>query len=173
MEYEHIPHVIRYTDTKQGAAEALRLASAMLDSRAKQMKQAKQKVCTMPDVYIIIDELNDLMIDKQYGRSIKQSMEHIITLGRAVRIHLIALTQNPNAATIPANIVDCYTCRIGMKCLRSVQSRQIVGVNGCEMLPKHGEVIAVLEGEIVRCKAPDYIAEDGNDELIRYWERQA
>lgn len=173
MEYEHLPHVIRYDDTKQGAAQALKQAADMVDGRAAYMKQNRTKQCDMPDVYIIIDELNDLMIDKQNGANIKANMEHIITLGRAVKIHLIALTQNPNAKTIPANIVDCYTCRIGMKCLRNVQSRQIVGINGCENLPKHGAVIAVLDGDVGIYKAPDYIPENGNDDLIAFWERQA
>lgn len=173
MEYEHLPHVLRYADTIKGAAEALEEAERIMDSRAAYMKQNRQKRCGQADVYVVIDELNDLLINKQYGRRVKQSMERIITVGRATKIHLIALTQNPNASTIPANIVNNYTCRIGMKCARPEQSRQIIGSNDCINLRKYKEVMAVIDGEIGRYKAPDFIAENGNDSLIAWWERQA
>lgn len=173
MEYEHLPHVIKYVDTISGANEALKYAVYLMEERARYLKQTRQKVFRGADIYIIIDELNDLLISKEYQREIKHSMERIITLGRALKIHLISCTQNPNRATIPANIVSCYTCRIGMKCLTSIESRQIVGIKGCESLPKHGEVIAVIDGSIGRYKAPDYIPEDGLDALIRFWEDQA
>lgn len=173
MEYEKLPHVIRYADSVKSGCEALKEAAAIMDKRAAHLKQTRQKVCTEADIYIIIDELNDMLISKEYGASIKQSMERIITLGRALKIHLIASTQNPNAKTIPANIVDCYTCRIGMSCMRREQSKQIVGAKGCEALPKHGIVIAVINGSIGKYKAPTFIPEDGNNDLIKFWEDQA
>ena len=170
-EYRKLPHVLRYAQTASEALEALRQAVGIMESRADFMDRNGMKRCDMPHIYVIIDELNDLLISPQ-ARAIKAEMQRVITLGRALRVHLISCTQNPNRATIPANIVSCYTCRIGMKCLNPIESRQAVGIAGCEALPKHGEVIAVLDGEIVHAKAPDYIPEDGNDNLIKYWERQ-
>ena len=170
-EYRKLPHVIRYAQSPSDALEALKEANRILEARAEHLSRTGQKVCKLADVYVIIDELNDLLISR-YARAIEAELEHIITLGRALRIHAICCTQNPNRKTIKANIVTCYTCRIGMKCLSAIESRQIVGMSGCEALPKHGEVIAVLDGEIAHYKAPDYIPEDGNDEIIRFWERQ-
>lgn len=170
-EYADLPHVIRYTDTASGAAEALELAGSILEQRATELKRSRQKHYSGAAVYIIIDELNDLLIS-EYGGRIKRAMEHIITLGRALNIHLIACTQNPNAKTIPANIVDCYTCRFGLKCLRGVQSRQIVGVGGCELLPKHGETIAVIEGEVGHWTVP-YVTENEIRPLLTYWKSGA
>jgi len=166
-EYKDLPHTIRYTDSKQGAAEALELASAMLDERAMELKRSRGKHYDGAAVYVVIDELNDLLIS-EYGARIKRAMEHLITLGRALNIHLIACTQNPNAKTIPANIVDCYTCRYGLKCMRDVQSRQIVGIGGCELLPKHGQTIAAINGEIARYKLP-YVTESEITPLLEYW----
>lgn len=171
-EYRKLPHVIRYAQSPGDALEALKEANRILEARAEHLSRTGQKACKLADVYVIIDELNDLLISR-YARAIEAELEHIITLGRALRIHAICCTQNPNRKTIKANIVSCYTCRIGMKCLSPIESRQIVGITGCETLPKHGEVIAILEGEIGHYKAPDYIAENGNDEIIRFWEAQA
>lgn len=166
-EYKDLPHTIRYANTLDGAAEALEYASGILDKRAAELERKGGKFFNGAAVYVIIDELNDLLIS-EYGRRIKKAMEHIITLGRALNIHLISCTQNPNAKTIPANIVDCYTCRFGMKCLRGVQSRQIVGVGGCELLPRRGETIAIIEGETGHYALP-YVKEDEIRPLLNYW----
>lgn len=171
MEYEDLPHTIRYTDTKEGAAQALELAGAILDERAAELKRSRKKQYSGAALYVIIDELNDLLIS-EYGLRIKRAMEHIITLGRALNVHLIACTQNPNAKTIPANIVDCYTCRFGLKCLRGVQSRQIVGIGGCELLPKHGKTIAIINGEVGTHSVP-YVTEAEITPLLNYWKSGA
>ena len=166
-EYAELPHVLKYAQTSREALDALRQASGILEARAQYMSERHLKRCDMPDVYVIIDELNDLMMS-ECAASIKREMEHIITLGRALRIHIIACTQNPNKKTIPTNIVDCYTCRIGMRCLSDIKSRQIVGISGCEKLPKHGQAITIINGEINRDVLP-YVAEGGIDNLISYW----
>lgn len=171
MEYEHLPHVLKYTDTIKGAVEALKYAADLMDSRAKAMKQARTKVCNRPDVYVIIDELHDLLISDR-AREIKFYMQRIITMGRALKVHLISCTQNPNRSTIPANIVSCYTCRIGMHCADAIESRQIVGTKGCEDLPKHGEIIGIIEGERMQLKTP-YVTEAEINPLIAYWMKQA
>ena len=170
-EYKDLPHTIRYENTLAGAANALEYAVDLMEQRASELERSRKKRYAGADIYVIIDELNDLLIS-DYGLRIKKAMERLITLGRALRVHLIACTQNPNAKTIPANIVDCYTCRFGMKCLRGVQSRQIVGVGGCEFLPRHGETIAVIEGEIGHYALP-YVSEDEITPLLRYWTSRA
>lgn len=167
IEYSRLPHTITYARTPEEALEALDLAKQIMQTRAEELERTRQKHYAGAAVYVIIDELNTLMIST-LSKKIRLAMEDIITLGRAMEIHLIACTQNPNAKTIPANIVDCYTCRFGLKCLREVQSRQIVGVRGCEELPKHGETIAVIDGSIGHYALP-YVTEDQINKLIEYW----
>lgn len=166
-EYEKLPHVVRYARTAAESLSALEYAAGVMHARAEELESQGGKHYRGARLYVIIDELNDLMISPLSAK-IRRVMEHIITLGRALEVHLIACTQNPNAKTIPANIVDCYTCRYGLKCMRSVQSRQIVGESGCEMLPKHGETIAIINGEIGRYQLP-YVTEEEIAGLIEYW----
>lgn len=165
--YKDLPHTIGYANDPEQALRALEQASRIMDQRARKLERSRCTKYDGPDVYVIIDELNDLMLSAYAGK-IKRVMEHIITLGRAMRVHLIACTQNPNAKTIPANIVDCYTCRFGLHCMRGVQSRQIVGIGGCEFLPKHGETIAAIDGQLGKHKLP-YVTEADITPLLRYW----
>ena len=165
--YKDLPHTIGYANDPEQALEALKHANRIMEQRSRELERSRSTRYEGPDIYVIIDELNDLMISELAGK-IKRVMEHIITLGRAMRVHIIASTQNPNARTIPANIVDCYTCRFGLKCMRGVQSRQIVGIGGCEFLPKHGETIAAIDGQLGKHKLP-YVTEADIKPLLRYW----
>ena len=56
-----------------------------------------------------------------------------------------------------------------MRCLSAIESRQVVGIKGCEDLPKVGQVIVQYEGYIHRVIVPmtDY-AELGD--LVDYWQ---
>lgn len=167
IEYAALPHTLYYADTQEKALQALLIASDIMEQRAAEMKRSRCKHYDGSRLFIVIDELNDLMISTLAGK-IKRVMEHIITLGRAMEVHIIACTQNPNAKTIPANIVDCYTCRFGLRCLRSVQSRQIIGISGCESLAKHGETLAIIDGQIDRWKLP-FVTEADIKPLLEWW----
>lgn len=168
--YKHLPHVLRYANNEQDIADALRQAVTIMEARADMIDRGGSS-CDFCDIYVVVDELNDLMICS-FAREMKHNIQRIITLGRAMKVHMVCCTQNPNRATIPANIVSCYTCRIGLHCLSAIESRQIVGIKGCETLPKHGEAIAIFDGEIGRYVLP-YIPEHGIDDLINYWIAQA
>jgi S-DNA-T family DNA segregation ATPase FtsK/SpoIIIE len=167
IQYKDLPHTIGYANDAEQALEALKQASRIMEQRARELERSRRTKYEGADLYVVIDELNDLMISRLAG-PIRQVMEHIITLGRAMRVHIIACTQAPNRHNIPASIVSCYTCRFGLKTMHSIESRQIVGVSGCELLPKHGETIAAIDGQLGRHKLP-YVSEADINPLLRYW----
>lgn len=162
-----LPHVIRYADTAVSALDTLRECENMMMYRFAYMRENNQTVFCGYDLYIIIDELADLMLSAQ-AREIKNSMQKILQLGRAAKVHIIAGTQCPNRKTIPAEIVCNFTNRLGLRCLSAIESRQIIGVKGCETLPEHGEGIYIHGCHIDRYKLP-YVKAEQIAPLISYW----
>ena len=162
-----LPHVIRYADTAPSALDTLRECEGMMMQRFAYMREQGQTVFCGYDLYIIIDELADLMLSAQ-AREIKNSMQKILQLGRAAKVHIIAGTQCPNRKTIPAELVCNFTNRLGLRCLSAIESRQIIGVKGCETLPEHGEGIYIHGCHIDHYRLP-YVTADDLQPLLHYW----
>ena len=99
------------------------------------MQQRGQTESDHNYVHVVIDELAEVA-------RVKGSLERIdklMRLGRAARIHLIMATQNVSRSSgIPAYIWQNVTCTIGLRCRSAIESRQIIGVKGCEDLPRYG-----------------------------------
>lgn len=137
--YKRLPHVVKYADTNADAISALRYASTLMGKRFDEMKQQGLQETTRPHVYIIIDELADLILNAKCD--VLPLLQSIAQLGRAARIHLIAATQSPSRKTLPAEIMVNITAQVALRCRSAIESRQIVGVAGAEELPKYGEII--------------------------------
>ena len=167
-----LPQVRAYTDSKQAALRILEEVEAEIIAKQRQARAAGLDEYQGKALYILIDELNPLVRDKQIGKQIAAAIEQIVTLGRSSRVHLIAATQNPNRQTIPGNMADNCTCRFGLKCQTSYQSRAIVGQTGCEKLPRHGVALADLGGDFGAYAIPNVTPEDLRP-LIAYWKSPA
>jgi len=128
------PHAIRYAYTPRQMLSALEYASAMMDARYNAQRRTGET--GWRGLYVIIDELADLMLNQR--KEVMPVLQHLLQLGRAANIHVIAATQCPNRRVIPAELVLNFTGRIGMRCLSPIESRQIIGQNGCETLPRYG-----------------------------------
>lgn len=137
--YKRLPHVIKYADTQPDAVSALRYARNLMYKRFDEMKGSGRRVTNRPHVYVIIDELADLILNSQ--GDVLPLLQSIAQLGRAARIHLIAATQSPSRKTLPAEITCNMTAQVALRCRSAIESRQIIGIAGAEDLPKHGEVI--------------------------------
>lgn len=168
--WRQLPHVKGYADTPDGAVEILRQAVEIMDQRYRVMKRTGELKWTTGRVYIIIDELLRLMISSQV-KEIKRLMTEILTLGRAAGIVVIAATQAPNRKIIPAELVCCFTTRIGMKCAFPIESRQIIGDKGCELLPKHGLVYIVSGCDLMRARV-ELPGAGEIDGVIKHWMQQ-
>lgn len=162
-----LPHVIRYTDEIPGAIAALTWCVSEMDRRYKLTQAKHLRRWDGADLYIIIDELHPLVMSEQRGEAWRL-LSLLLTQGRASGIHVIAETQCPNRACLPNTVVPLFTTRIGMRCLSAIESRQVVGIKGCEMLPKHGRAIVQYDGELhnIRVGLTDY---DELEMLCGYW----
>lgn len=157
-QYRHLPHVTAYADTIPGALQILRDAARIMERRFCEMKKAGAVESSWRDLYIIIDELADLMLTA--GKDAAPLLQHILQLGRAARVHIIAATQCPARQVIPAPLVLNFTARVALRCLSPIESRQIIGTAGAETLPRYGQFIAADADGVRRC-----VAEYHPDEL--------
>lgn len=126
---------IGYADNQFEALRLLELALEGIEKRYTKMQRARVKQWTGADIYIIIDELADLMITCR--KQVEPLLVRIGQIGRAAKVHLIMATQQPSAKIIPTSIkLNCE--RVALRCMTAQQSRQIIEEAGAEMLPKYG-----------------------------------
>lgn len=158
------------TESSQ-AVRILKEVSNIMESRYKVLADTDEDTWTGRHIYVVIDELADLMISAD-GKRIKLLLQKITQLGRAAGIHIICATQCPNRKIIPAEITLNFTSRIALRCVSSVESRQIVQVAGAEKLPKHGKAIMLNEDGIQDISLP---LVEKSDILLRkeYWKDHA
>ena len=88
-------------------------------------------------IYVVVDELADL-IDEP---GVLKRLVKLGRLGRAAHIHLICCTQDPSRHTLSAQLMQNFTTRIALKCKDQIESRQVLGHPGAELLVKHGPAI--------------------------------
>lgn len=173
MEYENLPHTIRYADATKGMGDiisALQYAVKIMDNRTKEMKRDRQKKYIGGDLFVIIDEFSDLMDNAK--KECLPLVKRLAQLGRAERVHVILASQQVLAKTLPTEIRCCFTAKVGLHTTNAGESRLIINQGGCEKLPRHGETLYLtpegLEHYCVPMVEPDVI-----ESRIKHWEAQA
>lgn len=121
-----------------------------------------------PELYIIIDELADLMTEDN-AREIKRKLQKLLQLGRSARVHVIAATQAPNRKIIPAELTLNFTNRVALRCVSAIESRQIVNVAGAERLPEHGRAIELSPKGLNTDLPLLFLPQDALKERCDYW----
>lgn len=135
-EYERLPHVIQYAQTMPDCIAALKNALQLARVRFADMKKRGLREYNGSHVYVIIDELMFLMNRPQYKRDAMNLLQDILVISRAARVHVIACTQSPTAATgLPVNLRCNFDSRLGLRTSTAQDSRNIIGVKGCEQFP--------------------------------------
>jgi len=133
MQYRPLPHTARYASTHPDIVTALSWAVEETDRRFSVMQRDGVKEYNGPDLYVVIDELADLMV------SIKKEtlplLQRLAQIGRAARVHVIACTQNVLAVTIPTVLKCNFSTVLGLRTCNAQQSRFLIAAPGCEMLP--------------------------------------
>lgn len=87
---------------------------------------------------IVIDELASLLLENKH---IKEQLQKLLQLGRAVGIHLILATQAPNCKTIPTELKINITCRIALQVPTAQNSKIIIDEKGAESLRGNGDAL--------------------------------
>ena len=134
--YKHSNKTLFYADNVKSTISALNNVMKQIDYRYKTMQLQGQKQSTLTPIYIIIDELADLMTVAK--KDILPLLQRIGQIGRAANVHLICATQCPLVSIIPTSLKVNFTCIIGLKVRSKQDSRNILGVACCEELPQYG-----------------------------------
>lgn len=168
-EYAHTPHALIHATEPDEIPIALEYALEIIENRYKAMQAATERTYNGGHVYIIIDELADLMTTQK--KRITPLLQRIAQIGRAARVHLIAATQCPLAKIIPTEIKVNFTAIAGLHTLTRQHSRNIIDRPGCEDLPLYGKCIYSTPRGIAKYAVP-YTAPEQIRQIVAYWAAQ-
>lgn len=170
-QYEKLPHTARYACSHPDIIHALEWSVEETQRRFQVMQNQGVREYDGPHLYVIIDELADLMV------SIKNEtlpmLQRLAQIGRAARVHLIACTQNVLAVTIPTVLKCNFSTILGLRTINKQQSRMLISAPGCETLPdpkREGRGYGFLRDgadleKLLIYKYPDNVI----DSVIKWW----
>ena len=170
VKYKNLPHTILHAGPDD-MAHALQEAIRLMDERFQSMEKRGLTMYDGPDLYVVVDELADLLLTDH--KTFLPLIQRLSQLGRAARVHCIAATQNPTADVIPAPIRVNFDSKVGLRTASRQDSRNILQMPGCELLPDPSEEHRA-QGYYKRgCRIdlydiPMYPAAERN-RLIEYW----
>lgn len=103
---------------------------------------------------IVIDELADLMLNRDTRKSVENSIVRIAQLGRAAGCHLILATQRPSTNVITGLIKANIPCKLAFMTSSAIDSR-VIGCKGAENLSGRGDGLLSIAGakELERVQA--------------------
>ena len=171
IQYKPLPHVVQYASEPADMIRALQWAEEETDRRFSVMQRAGVKMYDGPDLYVIVDELADLMTTQK--KSALPLLQRLAQVGRAARVHLIACSQNVLAVTIPTVLKCNFSTVLGLRTATRAQSRYLVDAPGCEMLPdpaRAGVGYAYLRdgADLTKLRIHRY-SDAETDAVLRWW----
>ena len=135
-QWRNCPHCIQYASEPGEPAAALRTALNITEQRFRQMQREGVRKWQHGQVYVVIDELADLMTVSR--REVLPLLQRLCQIGRAAGVHVIAATQCPLTKVIPTEVKVNFDSILGLKTVSAQHSRNIIEQTGCEMLPPYG-----------------------------------
>ncbi len=144
--YDGIPYLLAPVETvpdkalkilKWWVAEMERRYGLLKDMRVKQLTEYNAKVSAeeaLPRIVVIIDELADLMMNRNTKKDTEMCITRIAQKARAVGIHLIVATQRPSVDVVTGLIKANIPTRIAFSVVSQIDSRTILDVKGAEEL---------------------------------------
>lgn len=151
-EWADIPHTIAHVTEPGEIVPTLEYALDIIEDRYRAMQRRRERTYNGADIYVVIDELADLMTTQR--KAVTPLIQRICQIGRAARVHLIAATQCPLAKVIPTEIKVNFTAVCGLHTATRAHSRNIIDRPGCELLPLYGECIYSTPAGIYRYSVP-------------------
>lgn len=175
VQYAPLPHVLRYASEPDDMIDALQAAVKETDARYTIMQRSSVKEFSGPDLYVIIDELADLMTTQK--KAALPLLQRLAQIGRAARVHVIACSQNVLAVTIPTVLKCNFSTVLGLRTATAAQSRYLIAVPGCELLPdpkRTGRGYGYLRdgADLLRCELHMYSDADISA-MVRHWTTRA
>ena len=136
--WKNIPHCIAYaSDDMRDRLSALMLTVRIIERRFEDMEAHGLKKYDGSDILVIIDELADLLTTQK--NDVLPLLQRIGQIGRAAKVHLVACTQCPTAQILSTQLRCNFDSILGLRTRSPQDSRNIIGMKGCEKLPDHGQ----------------------------------
>ena len=133
MDYR--PFCKEYAKTIPYGEKLLDLAVKRMFARYDRMEREGWKEWPGSHIYILADEFGQIL----RSSAAVASLDELLRLGRAARVHVIAANQNAARTNgCPSHLRVNFTCQIGLHCVDKIASRQAIGCTGCESLPLFG-----------------------------------
>lgn len=132
-EYRGLPHLHIYADDGRHALQALQQALAITEARYADMARRHIKQYDGSHLYIIIDEMADLLTIKATKAPAEEMIQRLCQIGRGARVHVIGCTQH--IPTIPTAIRCNFDNRVALRTTSAQDSRNIMYKAGAERLP--------------------------------------
>ena len=170
VQYKQLPHTLCYASEAGEPARALQKAVSIIEDRYAMMQKRGLRKWDGGDIYVIIDELADLMLTDK--KTVQPLIQRICQIGRAASVHMIAATQCPLAAVIPTPIKCNMDSRVGLRTRSSQDSRNILGVSGCETLPRYGQAYYMTPEGLEKWNIP-MVTDERIEALVAHWTSRA
>ncbi len=137
IDWVEFPHTLKCVTEPDEVNGTLDCLIDEMERRYQEMARLHQKKSERYTIHLVIDELAEVL----RVRGALDRIDKLMRLGRASGIHLILATQavHRGQGGIPGMIWQNVSCRIGLRCTTAIESRQVIGVKGCESLPRYGE----------------------------------
>jgi DNA segregation ATPase FtsK/SpoIIIE, S-DNA-T family len=144
--YDGIPYLLAPVETvpdkalkilKWWVAEMEKRYGQLKEKRVKNLDEYNAKVTweeALPRIVVIIDELADLMMNRNTKKDTELCITRIAQKARAVGIHLIVATQRPSVDVVTGLIKANIPTRIALSVVSQIDSRTILDVKWAEEL---------------------------------------
>ena len=166
VQYKDTPHCIMYASKPDTMVQALCKAIQITEARYTEMQRKRLRKYVGGDIYVIIDELADLMTTQR--KTVQPIIQRLAQIGRAAKIHLIVGTQSPICCVIPTPIKVNFDSCVGLHTRCAQDSRNILGVTGCELLPRYGQGYYMTPEATRLYNIPMYTDEQ-IDRVVAWW----
>lgn len=166
VQYKDLPHCIYYATEPEERVSALERALAITEKRYKDMASKRLRKFDGSDVYVIIDELADMMTTQK--KAVAPLLQRLCQIGRAAGVHCIAATQCPLSCVIPTPIKVNFDSRVGLRTRCAQDSRNILGATGCELLPRYGKGYYMTPEGMTLYDIP-MVSDEELNALCEYW----
>lgn len=166
--YNKLPHTLSVITSPQEAIDMLEEVCKIMDARFYNMKCNNLKITNDKHLFVVIDELADLMLTSRY--EVEPYLVRIAQLGRAAGIHLIIATQRPTVNVISGLIKANITTRLALQTASVRDSMNILDHKGAESLLGRGDGILKVPYQVEEMRLQvSYISDNNINKVVDYW----